>query len=346
MRRADLPLLILAAVLLSSALPCAGGARAQNHGQVEQYVSRTGEIVAWAADLVRESDSQRARRVLDEAGRLHDRSLQLLADARPALAYGTSRRARQGAQQAARFARAAQGQEERARVRLERYRDLRDQIGDRAREAGDERALRFVHESEQQALRAGDHYRQGNFEMALQLIEPAEAMLTRAARLLFEGGGGERLEREWERTREFIERTAERLAAADGAAADTGDDLLRTARDALARAREAADRGQPLAALQSLRLARRLAGQAASTVADDLQPEAVAEQLERFDARAEAVAERVQDAGSHQAEQLLERARHHRDRAGQLLDSGELEQSLRQLRAAFDLLNEANDLTR
>jgi hypothetical protein len=72
----------------------------------------------------------------------------------------------------------------------------------------------------------------------------------------------------------------------------------------------------------------------------------VARQLERWDERYAAVAERVADAGAEAAGSMLERARHHRDRAQQFLDAGDLEPALRQLREAFDLLNEASDLTR
>jgi hypothetical protein len=266
-------------------------------------------------------------------------------DGHAAQAFQLSRRVRTAAQQALRLARESQGLRERAQQRLERYREFRDQILDRARDANDERVMRFIRESEEQARRAGEQYGQGNYAMAMNLIEPAEALLARAARLLFEGGGAERLERELERTRAFIELIAERLAAQSDGGSDGARDLLDSARDALGRAEDFYQAGQPLRCLHSLRLARRLAGQAGETVLETANAEDVRRQLERWDERYELVADRVAESNNAAARSTLDRARHHRDRAQQRLEAGEIEPALRQLRAAFDLLNEASDLT-
>jgi hypothetical protein len=337
---------LLAVLLLGAVLPAADTARAQGGGeQLDEFIGRTGEVLQWAAEIVQNSDSQRARRMLEEARRLHERSLAMADQGRGVMALRMSERARRGAQQAARLGNMAQNLQERARLRLERFRDVLEQVGDAARESGDERAMVFVEEAEGQARRAFDQLRQGNFEMALQLLDPAESMLSRAARLVFEGGGAERLERETERVSEFIARVAERLEA-EGGDTETARDLLASARGALDRSRQAAAEGEPLRAMQSLRVARRLAAQAADAADGASSPEDFAVQLERWDERAETVAEQVRDSGSRQAEQVLARAREHRERAGRLVDEGEVEQAIRQLRAAFDLLDEARDLSR
>ena len=328
---------VLAAAMVLGTLIAPSPASAQNSDQLAEYMARTGEIVAMAGDLVRETESPLARRVHDEALRLHTQSMHMGQGGQNRQAFNFSRRARTAAQYAARLAREARGQQERAQLRLERYTDFRDQILDRAREAENERALRFIRESEQQAARARDHYRQGDFDLSLSLLDPAEAMLTRAARLLFEGGGG-RLERELERTRAYLDRMTESVST------EAAGDLLESARASFARAEEFQKLGQPLRALHALRLARNLAGQAASTAGDDIDTGAVQQQLERWDARFEAVAEQVRESGARSAVDALDRARHHRDRAGRRLDDGEPEQALRQIKAAFDLLNEASEL--
>ncbi|HOX25729.1 MAG TPA: hypothetical protein PLL30_10830 [Candidatus Krumholzibacteria bacterium] len=347
MRGADrltcFPTIILLGLAVLAAAPPAS---AQDDATLEEYIEQTGEIVAWADEQVRESESTRARQVLDEARHLHLQSQQLQHGGQGRAAFATSRRARTAAQQAVKIAREALGLQERARVRLDRYADFRDQILDRAREADDDRVLRFVHESEQQALRARDQFGQGNFEMALQLIEPAEDLLGRAARLLFEGSGAERLEREVERTRTLIDRTAERIDSGTSVGVETARDLLESAREALRHAEEFQLREQPLRALHSLELARKLAGQAASATGDRIDPETVADEIARWDDRQAAVADAVDAAESPQAEAALARARHHRDRAGRLQGSGDCAQALRQIKAAFDLLNEASELTR
>jgi hypothetical protein len=330
----------LLAVTLLSAPPAAA-----QHDDVQSYIERTGELLELASDVVGESSNQQARRVMIDANDLHARSVLMLDQGNWRAALSFSQRARKSGQHAVRIARESQSQENRVRTRLERYREFRDQILDRAREANDELALRFVRESEKQALRATDQYRQGNHSMAEQLIKPAEALLARAARLLFEGAGTGRLDQEIERTHEFIERTATRLNE-QGADDEAAQDLLRSAREALERGRGLRDRGQPVRALQSLRLARRLASQAAMSAGGELGSETVQQQLDRWDERYELVAEEVREAGSRPAEQALGRARHHRENAGRLLDGDQPEQALRQIKAAFDLLNEASELAR
>ena len=114
---------------------------------------------------------------------------------------------------------------------------------------------------------------------------------------------------------------------------------------ALRRAEEAARRGQTMHALNSLELARRLAGRAAAATQDErLDETGVQRQIERFDARFDRVSERVSDSGSAPAQQALERARVHRERAANLLSEGKLEAALRQIKAGFDLLAAANEL--
>ncbi len=341
LRRASCVLLLL---LLVPGLSGAARAAAPGLDEVQAFIDRTGELIDWAIELVHDTDSQQARHVLDQARDLHARSLDLLHDNRLRLALAASRRARSAAQRAAQLARVSRGSEELARLRLERYQEFRDQVRDRVRDANDERALRFVRESEKQAERAQEQYQQRNFGLALNLLKPAEDLLGRAARLLFEGNGAARLDSEIERTQMLIDRTAERLA--DGGSGAAGDDLLESAREALGQAHEFRDRGQPLRTLQSLRLARRLTTQAAATASEDISRESVVALVERWDEQQGDVSERVRDGGSDAAAQAMARARDHREHASRLLEQGDLEAALRQIRAAFDLLNEADDLTR
>ena len=139
--RLHLPLLLLT-------LGCVVPAAAQPDGAVETYIARTGEILAWATELVEQSPSVPARNVLAQAETAHAQSIQLQAAGRPRQALAASHRARNAAQHAARLAREDRGFEERARVRLDRYRDFYDQLRDRAREADDRLALRTLDDAE------------------------------------------------------------------------------------------------------------------------------------------------------------------------------------------------------
>ncbi len=74
--------------------------------------------------------------------------------------------------------------------------------------------------------------------------------------------------------------------------------------------------------------------------------EAVRRQMDRFDQRSERVADAVRDSGSKQARNMYERALNHRAQAAEALVEGNREVALRQIRAAHDLLGQAEDLVR
>lgn len=339
---------LAAAILLAPLywLVSAAPVAAQPGENIREFIARTGEILQMAADVVLQAENPQARRILNEARNLHHRSGDLLERGQPRNALATSRRAREAAQHAARLARESQSHDERFRLRLERLQELRDQLLERVRETEDERALRFLREADEQTLSAQNQYRQRNFELALHLLGTAEELLARTTRLLFEGAGGERLDREIERTRALIERAGEHLQQTEGQPRETGADLLQSATQALRRAEEFRDRQQPVRALQSLRLARQLAAQVVAIGGAPTDRTVVEAQIERWDERYPLVAEAVHASGSPQAAALLARARHHRDEAGRRLAAGDDEPALRQLRAAFDLLQEASDVAR
>jgi hypothetical protein len=310
---------------------------------VRDYMDRTLEIIMRAEETVRNSQSTRARNVFHEARKLHEYSERLWTQGRPRMAFKASEGARQAARHAARLARDELSFEERTRIRLERLRDLHDQVIERAQEVNDQRVLRFVREAERHFHRARELYLQRDFEMAFTLLESAEKMLRRAARLIFEGGGAGRLENELDRTREFLVKTRERLGPdADPEAIE----LLHRAESLLGQAREAVAAGDPFHALHSLRQARRLAGQAVSLAGGGPTAESVRAQIERWDARYSRVSEDVYAADSEEARLVLERAQRYRQRAEELLGDDDRIGALRQIKIAHDLLNEASELIR
>jgi hypothetical protein len=330
---------LLGLFLVSMFAPATASAQTDAES-LRTYIERTGEILRRSADFVSDAPNPRAVRMLEQARLAHARSIELAQAGQPKSAFLYSQRAREGAQKAARIARESAGNAERLQRRLERYMELRERVTERVRESGDERALRFLRESEQQARRARDLQQQGDPQLALQVLKSAEDLLARAARIAFEGAGEGRLERELQRTRDFIERVSGTISD-DTAAAE----LLTSARMALGRAEEAARQGRAMRALKSLQLARRLAGRAAAASQDErIDESGVQLQIERFDERFDRVRERVAESGSAPAQQALERARVHRERAANLLGEGKLEPALRQIKAGFDLLAAANEL--
>jgi tetratricopeptide (TPR) repeat protein len=338
------------AVLLGAGLWlafAAGGARPavaqESLESVRAFIDRTADILDQVGEAVRESESDRARRVFQEARTLHEQSRRLLGDGRPLLAMRVARQARATALSAGRLARTAQTLEERARMRLERLQELRETLRERAGEGQSAEIGRFLREAERQLERAREQYAQKNFEIAFNLLGSAEALFNRAARLLFEQGGAARLENELEQTAVLIDRSREQARDANDRAALDG---VERAQAELDRARDAARAGEPWRALRFAGQARRLAAQAAERLDAGVSPAAVQELIVRWDERRTLVDDAARRAGDRRALAIVDQATGHRRRAGELLDGGRVEEALRQITLAHDLLSKAAERTR
>ena len=341
-RSVNLSVLALA-ILLGGMQPLSVLAQDGSVEQIEQFIERNAELLERAQEVVTETESVPARRVLRQAFQLHQKSLALLAEDRPLGALAVARRARAAMWRAVGLARESLSYEERLRLRVDRFRDQHAHLLEVARESNDRQALEFIHRAESQARRAREQLLQGDAKRAYKMFEQAEQLLHRAARLLANGAGPDRLDRELDRTEALIDQTHEMLGDdADPAALN----LLAEADEALDRAREFRDQGQPGRALQMTGLARKLAGRSRALETGLPEAEAVRQQIERFDERVMVVSERVEDSGSEPARRHLDLAIQHRQRAEEALTADEVERALRQIRAAHDQLGQAEGLTR
>jgi hypothetical protein len=318
-------------------------AQGNGHDQVQAYLERTEELLIWANEVVSETQSVPARQVLSQAADLHRHSKKLFGGGHNLEALGVSRRSRAALWRSVRLGRESMGYEERVRIRAERFRDQHSQLTERALEAGDRQALEFLRRAEHNAGQAREQYHQGDFRLSWKMLEQAGDLMRRAARLLADGTTPERLELEMERAQMLIERTRDQLVANPDPQALR---LLAEAEESLVRAREGMAQGQPGRALQMTGLARKLAIRAASLASGGPDEEAVRRQLERFDERSARVADSVRDSGSKQARNMYEKALQHRTRATEALAEGNQEMALRQIKAAHDLLGQAEDLIR
>jgi hypothetical protein len=322
--------------------PAEATAQGNNQDQVRDYLERTKEIISMVTELVEESESRRARLILKRAQDLHELA-ETQFPTRPMQARKTSEEARKAARHAARIARDALGSEEQANHRLDHLQERLDQVYERARDSRNERALRFLREADRQLRRAREQFHQRNFGMSLNLLDSVETLLNRAARLLFEGRDAGRLQIELDRTWEFYEKTLDQL----GPEADPKvKEILDRARQRLVQARESLGRGEPIRTVGLLRQARRLTARVASLGGGGPDEDTVQGQIERFDSRATAVAEAVQESGEERAVDTLARARRYRGRAEEMLAEGDREEALRQIKIAHDLLREAGEQAR
>ncbi len=206
-----------------------------------------------------------------------------------------------------------------------------------------EEALGFLRRAEHQASRARELYLQGDLRMAMKLLEKAEALTHRASRILGDGPSPEQLNSEIERVANQIENVRERLGdGADPAALQ----LLAEADQALERSRESRDNGKPGRALQMAALAGKLARRAVRPNGGGADEEGLRRQLDRFDQRQQRIGERVHESGSDDAKNVFQRALDLAEKAQSSADEDQVEQALRQIRAAHDLLNQTEGLLR
>jgi len=311
--------------------------------RLQTYLERNEELLIWAHDLVSETESNPARRVLRQARDLHQRSLALMDDGKLNQSFGVARRVREAVWSAVGQAREAMGLEERLRIRDERFRDRQGNLLDRARKMHNESSLDFLRKAEHQATRARELYLQGDLPMAMKLFENAETLLDRAARILGDNASPEQVDNKIEQVATQIENVRERLGdAADPAAVK----LLTEADEALARSRESRDSGQLGRALQMASRAGKLARHATHLSGQDAGEDGLKRQLDSFDFRQQKIAEKVNEVGSEAALDMLQKALELGERAHASADEQEIEQALRQIRAAHDLLNHTEDMLR
>lgn len=311
--------------------------------RLQAYIERNEELLNWARDLVLETESGPARRVLHQAGDLHQRSISRMTEGRLQLSFGLASRAREAVWSAVGQAREAMGLEERLRIKVEQFRDRYGRLVDRARELQNETALGILNRAEHQAIRAGELYQQGDLRLAMKLFDNAERLVKRAERMLANGTGPEQIDRVIERVANLIDHTRERLGdSADPAALK----LLSEAGEALDRSRESRNNGQPDRALRMAGQAGKLARRAARLSGLGPDEEGLRRQLDHFDQRHQRIGDRVHDAHSETARRLFERALELGQQAHSSADDQQVEQALRQIRAAHDLLNQTEDLLR
>lgn len=343
MPRRGLNWALVGVMLILAVAPVPAQAQHDQREQLQEYIERNAELLEIAYEAVRETENMPARRVLNEAANLHQRSIQFFEDNRLNAAYKQAQNCRTATRNSVRLARESRGYDERVRMMSERFADQYANLLEQARESNNKKALDYLRRSENMAHRAKEQYHQGDARLAFKMLEQAGEMMNRAARMLADAGGPERLEHKLEISGQAVERAREKLQdSADPAARK----LLTESEQALDRAQGFRNQGQPGRALQMANLAQRLANRAVGLAAGGPSSEAVDRQIEGWDQRAEKVTELVAESADETAARLLERAREHRQRAFESLNQGENETALRQIKAGHDLLTQAENRVR
>ncbi len=335
-RRAVLPVLVLVMAFLGPALvPGSATAQGDPEAQARELVERNEDLLIEAEALVNESGSSVARRILDQAFSLQDRSRNLLDGGRFILAIQTARRTRAAIDHAVLLSRDDHLFRERYLILDERLAEQRSILEEKAEDTDDRMVLDFLDRADKQHARAEDILNQGDARFAFRLLEQVEGFQNRASRMLGDPWGSDRLEREMDRIDALIDQTLETLAESD----EDGRQLLDEARAVLDRARAFAAEGRPGRAMLAAMLAQRLASRAADQPDDGVDPGTVARLIERWDERAAALDDQSAAGTGANPNSILLQSRRHRLRAEELLDRGDVEPALQQIKVAHDLFD-------
>jgi tetratricopeptide (TPR) repeat protein len=305
--------------------------------RVEEALVKTDEILARAADVVRESDSSRAREVLELARSVQDNAWSRFRDGRRLQAGTLTREARELGLRALNLAREDAGLRERARREGEKaqraWEAARESLGDPdgpARQLLEQARLLL----EQGRVKFGEQ----RYEAAVRLFVSSQRLSRQAVGLAEPTDGLPRVLRELERTDALLERVRPLV---EESGSDEAERILQHAFDLQRRAKEALRDGHPRAALAGTREARQLANRARLLAHGPVDSASVERALAETDRQIGRASEILADAGDATADALLDRARDHQRRARGLLGEGDLRPALAETRVARSLAKRA-----
>lgn len=326
---------VLAVAVALPAFAQGGGDR------IEEELRRTDDRLVQAEQLVRESGSERALRLLEGAYQLQQNAW---GQFRSGGGQGLTRaarltaEARQVAARAVTLARQDQGLAERARREGER---AERGLGRAFELAGDDPSPQVQHllrEAKGLLERARVKYQEQQFEAALRLAVSSQRLIRQAGDLSGASGDVPRLLRELERTDNLIERVGPLVRENGGAEAqrmlERGIALQQAAWNAY---REQKHRF----ALAQTREARGLVNRARGQVLGPVDGDAVRKAIGETEVLLDRAADVIRDAGDERAGAVLERALGHQNRARALYQDGQYRQALAETRVARTLAQRA-----
>jgi len=332
-------LLSLALLVAASGTVIAQGDQDPQLGQLRHEMERTDELIAYAREAVRTSNSAIAAQALDRAEKLQVGAREAYDNRAYLLALSLTRKAREQASLAISNSRLSEQLEGVVLSRLERAREMLE----RAREAlptpmGSTAEI-ILEQGRNNLAQAWQFYRQRRFKASVKLVEQVEQAarrLTSIARLSQQAG--ESFQYRLENVKRLLEYARDLLSDCDS---EVGQEHLRHAEDAARMAREFHTRNQPRAALLALGQAREAARRAARECQDGerLQQryEHLMSEFDRTTERLRVSTVPVNDA----ARKLLEQVREQLDLSRKYLAENQTESAQLSLQAAQLALRQA-----
>ncbi len=304
---------------------------AQTLDRIRDELLRTDEILERAATVVRESESLRARDLLERAMQLQRDARVNLEGGRLLIAGRLTLEARELAARAITIAREETG----TRMRAAREMERAARAVELARESLADAPLpapRVLMEATALLDRSRTSFREQQYNASLRLALAALRLVAQAL-ALGPAGGANRLQRELERTDHVLERLREVAAQLSGPRADMFVRATGLQESAWSAFR---DRRHEQAATRT-REARSIAQRLRAALGSSLDEASVAEALRETQAVLDRAADAIGPSDEGRAAMLLERAMDHQDRARAALEAGHFRPALAQTRVARNL---------
>lgn len=313
MKTPSLILVALALALAAFLAPAPSRAQGGDTGaaNVEAFIERNAELLDVATALVRETNSVKARGLLETATSLHKQSVDLLGANSTLAASRVAVRAREVIQQTIAVAKREARVEEQATRVMERATTRLEQARQALEDSGSDDVIprRLILESADNLRRAREQMQEHMFETSLRLGESSLALSNRAIRMLRRDGGGADVAEEIDRTQRVLDRVMETRAALDPALNRLVDQAVELQR----RAVRSAEQGNAPIALEQTRGARNLAlralraGGAVGPSGEEDAIRAVSLTDELLDAARTALADAPSDALARRIEEAAQR---------------------------------------
>jgi hypothetical protein len=307
---------------------------------VRAFIERNAELLDYAAGVVVETNSTKARGLLVTARDLHLQSVKLLDQNAPAMAFRVAVRAREVIQQTIAVAKREARVEEQAQKAIERATARHEQARAMFEDTGGENAnvRRLIMEAADNLRRSRDQMHQHMFETALRLAVSSIELSSRAIRLLRRGAGGDVAE-EIDRTQDVLDRLGDARSALPAALvklADQADGMQR-------RAIESAERGDTDRARDETRGARALALRAmrASGSSDETSEERALRAITFTDEILDRAAEVAAESSDPSPARALDEASRLQDSAREALLRSDFETATRLSLRARDVARDA-----
>lgn len=322
-------------------MSCLGAAPAgaQANDRIEDELHRTDEAVQRAAEIVRESQSQRANELVSHASAVQLEAWERFRSGRLVIAGQLTLQARELAVRSITLAREDSSLRNRAAREGEKaeraWQQAREQLSDRP----SSHAIRLLDEARSQMERGRLQFQEQHYEAALRLAVSAQSLIRQA---LGSGTGGSAsvvsVARELERTDRLIDRVEEVVRESRNAEAIR---LLARANEVQATAHNEYREGHPRLALAATKEARALASRAHSLVRGPIDAAGVEKTLTETNRILAQARDVVRDSGDDRAMRLLEKAQEHQARALEHFRESELRRALAETRVARSLARRA-----